>query len=424
MSLGNYHTYKDRAHYFNGVAPTVDGLSGAIFQKAPTVTVPDRIAPYMPDITLANESLEQFALRTVREILTTGRIFLLANMSDGDPARPYVRLYAAEDAISWRTAAVDGAEVLTRVILREHAATPDPKDEFVDVVSEQYRALELVDGAYQCRVFTKAPASHLADREQWIPSVPIIPLRRGVPLSFIPGVFINASSLTPEIKRSPMLDLSDVNRSHYMSSAELENLLWYVGSPTPWASSFQGGGDGKKTLRIGSATAWILGDNGRAGLLEMTGQGAAAIRENMAEKRRQMVALGAKLLEDSPRSAETATSVSQRNAASQANLKTITQTAEAGLSMGLQWLGWWTGPEAKPSDVPAAIELSKDFYALRMSADELKSLVTSWQSDGISFDTLHYNLQRGDLMRPGVSADDERAAIARQAEPRTAGTGA
>jgi hypothetical protein len=238
-----------------------------------------------------------------------------------------------------------------------------------------------------------------------------------VPLSFIPGVFINASSLTPAIERPPLLDLADVNRSHYLSSAELENLLWYVGPPVPWASSFQGGDTGK-TLKIGSSVAWILGEHGRAGMVEMSGAGAAAIRENMLEKRKQMVTLGARLLDDAPRSQETATAVSQRNAASQATLKTIAQVAEAGLSMGLQWLGWWTGAEARPSDVIASIELSKDFYAMRMSADELKSLVTSWQSDGISFDTLHYNLQRGDLMRPGVTADDERAAIARQAEPR------
>jgi hypothetical protein len=418
MSRENFAVYLDRACFFNTLAPSIAGSAGAVFQKEPTVTVPDRIAPYMRDITLANENLEQFALRTLCEVLTTGRAFALVNMSDGDPARPYVRLYAAEDVINWRVESRGGDETLTRVVIRECVAAPDPNDEFVDLVTEQYRALSLnASGEYQSVVFTRPPASRLTDREKWIASDPIVPQRRGAPLDFIPGVFINASSLTPTIDRPPLLDLADASRSYFMSSAELENLLWNVGQPVRWASSFQAG-DGGKTLKVGSNIVWILGEHGSAGVLEMSGQGAGAIRTNMEDKKRQMVILGARLLEDAPRSQETATAVAQRNAASQATLKTIAQTVEAGLSMALQWLAWWVGPEAKPSDVLASIELSKDFYALRLSATELQALVTAWQSDGLSFDTLHYNLQRGDLMRPNTTADEERAAIARQAEPR------
>ena len=74
-------------------------------------------------------------------------------------------------------------------------------------------------------------------------------------------------------------------------------------------------------------------------------------------------------------------------------------------------MSWWTGIEASPAETGAAITLNRDFFAAKMTADELRALVLTWQASGMSFETLHHNLSRGEVMRPGVSAEEERHAI-------------
>ena len=115
-----------------------------------------------------------------------------------------------------------------------------------------------------------------------------------------------------------------------------------------------------------------------------------------------MATLGARLLEEAPRVGETATAVTMRHAGEHATLRTIAQTVEAGLSQSLRWFAWWVGTEKTPADVGASIELNKDFLNVRMSAEDMKALMLMWQTDGISFETLHYNLTQGEAMRPGV----------------------
>jgi hypothetical protein len=197
--------------------------------------------------------------------------------------------------------------------------------------------------------------------------------------------------------------------------------LHFVSQPTPWVA---GAIPGDGPLKIGSAVAWQLEKDGSAGMLEHSGAGIGAIKEVMEEKQRMMATLGAKLLEEQPGAAETATAVGMRHSGEQANLRTLAQVAEQGLTRALQQFVWWMGTEATPALVPARVELSKDFFAMRMSEAELRAYVMAWQSDGISWETLHYNLARGDVMRPGVSADDERRAIERQGGIRPPASGA
>jgi hypothetical protein len=44
-------------------------------------------------------------------------------------------------------------------------------------------------------------------------------------------------------------------------------------------------------------------------------------------------------------------------------------------------------------------------------------LVASWQQGAISYDTLYYNLQKGEVARPGITADAERDLIDTQRPP-------
>ena len=46
-----------------------------------------------------------------------------------------------------------------------------------------------------------------------------------------------------------------------------------------------------------------------------------------------------------------------------------------------------------------------------MSFAELTELTKAWQSGAISYETLYYNMQRGEVTRPGITAEKEKAEI-------------
>jgi len=55
-----YEEYKLRALFFNATGRTVQGLTGAICQKAPKIEVPDIAKEHMKDVTLTGVSAEDF----------------------------------------------------------------------------------------------------------------------------------------------------------------------------------------------------------------------------------------------------------------------------------------------------------------------------------------------------------------------------
>jgi hypothetical protein len=407
-----YPAYLLRALFYNATGRTIDGLAGLVHQKPPDVTLPSALLDHVMDITLTGETLALVGLRATREVLTTGRYGILVDLSDAETTdpRPYWVGYPAEDIISWRVERRSGDEVVTRVVLRE-VVEDVGEDPYTVAFGVRYRELFLNDaGAYQVRLWAKLPTSHVVGGKTiWLPTDPVTPMRRGEPLTFLPFVFLGPDSLSPTVARPPLLDLVDVNLSHYRSSADREHALHFTAAPTAWVSGAKGTGP----LRIGSSVAWDLGENGRADFLEFKGTGIGAIERAMAEKRELMATLGGRLLDAAPKGSETAEAARLRHAGDHATIRTIAAVLSAGLTWALQVHGWWVGPEATPTEVPARVELHRDFTSVRMSPDDLRAQILAWQSGAISFETLHANLVRGEVMRPGISADDERAAIAR-----------
>ena len=191
-----YDAYKARAVFYNGMARTVDALSGGIFQKAPEIRAPDEVLGHLADATLKDESVELFALLAAREVLTVGRrgiLIDLANQPRDVQARPVWLGYAAEDIFSYRTSRAGGDEILTRVVLRERKVVDDPedKDGFAVKDVEQYRVLELRDGVYVHNVWA-------ADSEgEWVRGPDIVPNRNEQPLNFIPFTLLGPTTIPP-----------------------------------------------------------------------------------------------------------------------------------------------------------------------------------------------------------------------------------
>jgi len=415
--MTEYSAYLTRAMFYAATERTVEGLTGLVLRKAPTLDVPETVARDLDDLTLSGQSWDSLLLEVLDEAITIGRLGLLIEYAADGGARPYWTTYRAEQIVNWRTGPTVGPDGvartgLTRVVLRESALGPGSVDGFVTAEVVQYRVLELVDGAYVVTLWRK-PTGDAAlttpGGAQWVLVQTLHPVRRAKPLTAIPFVFVGARHARPEPDKPPLLDMVDVNLSHYRSSADLEHGRHFTALPTPWVT----GAVGQTELKIGSGVAWTLSDHqAKVGMLEFTGQGLAALVTALEHKERLMAILGARLLEGQPMRGETAEAVRLRHAGDSATLTSIVCSIDEGLTMACRWHAWWQGDDgAFRADAPIEVALNRDFFEAMMDAPTATAALTMWQAGAISWRTYFALMQKGEWMRPGIDAETERALI-------------
>jgi hypothetical protein len=314
-------------------------------------------------------------------------------------ARPYATMYNAESIINWKTGRINNVEQLTLVVLEEENEIP--VDEFESKCEPQWRVLDLANGAYRQRVFRKDK------RGEFILVDEIYPQINGKALNKIPFEFFGVRDNSPCVDKPPLLDLVDVNLSHYRTTADYEHGLHFTGLPTPVVTGYYSD-DKSASLRIGSGTAWLLPDpQSKAFYLEFTGQGLAELREALRSKEAMMATLGARILAPEKRAAESAQTANIHRSSENSVLASIAQSISIGLTHVMEYLRDWSGVNG---DVK--IELNRDFIPNSMTAQDLDSLVKAWQSGSISHQTLFDNLVAGDIIMQDVSFDDEMERIA------------
>lgn len=408
-----YSGYSMRALYYPALSRTVQGLLGLVFGKPVSLeNVPKAYENEFDDVTLSGVKLSDYARGLGREVLITGRAGILVDMSAkpnvGTVMRPYWSTYPAEAIINWRKQRIDGLLALTRVVLYEEVYEPDPEDEFVDKVKKQYRVLQLIDGKYVVRIYVEnvnKATPTVGKREEWIQEgKDWIPTRRGKPLPYIPFVIVNSDSVDACVSYPPLLDLADVNFSHYRTSADQEHGAHFTALPTPFVSGMTL--EAGQELAIGSGTAWILPDPAaRAGMVEFSGAGLKALADLKEEKRQLMVTLGARMLETQKNVQEAAATVAMRHAGERSALAVLGDALGQALTIAIKWHLYWNGVEDAATD-KVTFSLNPEVMDLVTTAD-VAILVSAWQAGAISHKTLYANLEYGEWTRQDVTFDEE-----------------
>lgn len=406
-----YHAYKTRALFYNATARTLDGLAGLIFRKNTQLELPlseQEEETLLADITQTGVTFDGLSKSVVRQVLGMGRAGILVDMPEPvagqTQGQPFLQLYDARDIINWQSQRIDGTIRLSRVVLRESAMDPNPEDVFQPKLIQQYRELYLNDaGDYEVGIWREVE-NPTSTEDAWVKVQTLTPVLRGKPFRFIPFLVVNASTLTLSVEKPPLLDLVDVNLSHYRSSADLEHARHYTALPTPWVAGFDAGTE----LRIGSGTAWVSTDvNAKAEILEFKGSGLSELRNALQDKQTMMAVLGARLLEEkTSRQVEAADTIKTRQSGEQSILRSMVNTVSHALSQAMSWLIEWMGVSGT-----VKVELNRDFIDARLDPQEQSSLMLMLQSGAISYETYYYNLERGELTRPGITAEEEKALI-------------
>ena len=396
MSAQDFTQYAKCAVWFPATSRALSGLVGSVFRKEPKVETPDN--DRLADITLSGTPFVTFAKGLTEEVLALGRGGVLVDV--GTSGAPYLSRYVAESILSYRTAYIDGEQRLSMVVLREYRERPKAEDRFVTETVERIRVLELargegVDGLiYTVSVFEKRPNARMGE-EFVLVEGPIVPTRRGQPLDFIPFVFFGPNDLSPNIEQSPLLGLVDMNFSHFKSTAEYENAVWYAGTPQLVISGrFPNAGDEQTTdISVGSQNAILLEEGGSAQMLQGAAENVGALREALEDKERRMAVLGARLLEPQQKgNPEHHQSVELRHRGEDSILANVAGTVSRGLTRCLETLYWWAGKESPK----VVVELNRDFTPAAMSPDQMLKLVSSWMQGGIGGKALYHSLKNGE----------------------------
>jgi hypothetical protein len=412
QSVKEYNAYKARTPFFNATARTIDGLVGMVFRKYPKTVVPAAMDEMVADIDLEGESIDLKSKEVLREVIEVGRIGLLVEYPrtiEGPPTlaqaaalnyRPYVVEYKAEQILNWREMRVNNKMQPVFISLYE---TEEVWDGYEQSSVEQIRILELLEGAYTQSIWRKGN-----NTKEWVIVDQVTPTRNGTPLDYIPFICFNPNQLGFEVEKPPILDLVEINLSHYRTSADYENGAHFCGVPTPVLAGFQF--DEKDVVKIGFGAIVSTDPTAKASFLEFTGQGLQPLKESLKDKEAQMAALGSRMLASEKKQAEAQDTVRLRHAGEGAVLAAMAKTVSEGMTRILEIMRDWQGISG---DVDH--ELNSDFVDAGLSAQELTALVSSWQMGAMSYESLHWNLKRGEMLPETSEVEDEQAKIANAA---------
>lgn len=378
-----YEAYKTRGRFYNAYNKTIKGHVGLGLRKPVVVDSPDSMGEIDDNIDRQGSDIRAHIRSVLEEVMITGRAGTLvdytavdshATMADVKEDRPYWVMYPTEDILDWEY--TDGN--LTYLSLRElrsvRGVVSSEEDRYL------YRVLEIVEGVYIQTVYEgMKPEGEVVD----------IKVNNGS-IGFIPFI-VHQSGFGEDVKAPPLEDLANLNLSHYRLKADHMHGLHYVALPTPWVTGVD---EDNAPDKIGPEAIWILSNSeSKVGMLEFTGQGLSAIKEELKSIEDQMAILGSRIL--LPELVEnTATAAKLRSMSETSDLSTIIIVITKQLNRLYAFTVMWAGS----GDAETEIKLDTNFLPKEMDAQMLTAMVGAWQASAFDQGTLVDNLQKAEII--------------------------
>lgn len=387
-----YKAYKQRALFFGISGRILSTNSGVVVRRTPTLDYVDTLKPYFDKDSIDLLSFEEVFRKTLRELMSTGRVGTYIDIRNNEPVPVVI---PTENIINW---IIDDKGNTTTILLVMSETKTDPIT-FTSKIDQVYYRLFLAPNG----IFTVEKYNQMKESLGTLQ-----PALRGKTLKYIPFTCANTFGLDIAPLKSPMLDIVDINLSHYTTSADLENGRHFIGLPQPVVT----GANSENPLRVGETTAWIIpSKDAKAYYMEFLGQGLGSLERALVEKQSQMSQFSAQLMDTSTRGSEAEGTVRLRYSSDAANLSDLALSTESLLRQTYGYIADWKGV-ARPS-----IELNKDFISTKMSYQELLALHKAVIEGSITEEVFNYNLAKGEI-RP-----EDMVNVVRPKETVTQNTG-
>jgi hypothetical protein len=409
-----YSQYLKRAVFYNVTRRTHAGLTALAFIDAPTIVMPDALSAMLDDVDGAGVSLVQQMQSTLGKVVAFGRCGLLtdfpaldqpisrAMLQAGLGLRPIIRTYEPEDIINWRTMRIGARSVPCLIVLAE-VYDVIGSDGFSVTKCKQWRVLQLTSiGAGNIGCVASIYRENEDKSKRDVVETFIVRDASGVPLQQIPFVTIGSCNNDLGVDDAPMLDLADMNIAHYCNSADNEESVFMCGQPTPtltgmnkdWWETVLG-----KKVRLGSCSAVPLPVGADLKLVQAAPNGLP--QALMDAKERQMVALGARLIQQREVQ-RTATEARIETASEMSVLGACAHNTAAGYVQALGWAGQFVNASGVTTiDIHANAELE------RLSPADRQQLIADLHAGLLSWTEV-----RAKLRLAGVASQEDAIASA------------
>jgi len=414
-----YKSYKERAVFYNVARRTLAGLIGQVFITDPQIDVPILLTPVVNNATGTGVSLVQEAKKSLSLTLAYSRCGLLvdypeapdgATMQDIQEGaiRPTITAYGAMEIINWRVIDVGAEEILALVVIAE--LYPFADDGFELKNAMQFRVLQLNQDMQYVATIWREPQPQSSDgtklpknggnyqlTKTYMPKD-----KNGNPLNRIPFMFIGTENNDPNPDNPNFYDLCSLNVAHYRNSADYEESCYIVGQPTPVVTGLTSEwlkDELKGVLNFGSRGGIPLPEGCTATLLQA--EPNTMLKEAMDGKERQMVALGAKLVEQQ-QVQRTAFEAKMESTSEGSVLSTTAKNVGEAFEWALNQCAQFVAVDGK-----IAFSLNTDFDIARMTVEERQETMKEWQSGAITFKEM-----RNVLRKAGTATEDDDAAKA------------
>lgn len=381
-----------RTQYFPATKRTAQGLKGLVFRKEPQLISPEAFLPFAEYVTQDLASLNDLAEKVFAETLATNFTGLLidqpempANISQAEAFangyRPYISIYNAETILETSYSIRRSRKVLSRVRLKDDAET--------------IRELKLIDNVYTVVIHKKL-------KEEWIITSVTNPLRDGETMDEIPFVIVTDGS-----DYAALDDLSDMNSTHFIHSADRALVCYYVSAPIPVITGFKAEED--LTATVGSIWTFESPDT-EAKYLEFSGAGVAAIKDQLDDIKADMAAAGSRILSNEKAAAEAAETLEIRRASENSVLAALANTISRKITDALKWIAYWQGLD----EMDISFLLNTDFTPSRITPQEIQVLMAAVQAGQLSQESFYSALQKGEIVSSAIDYETERDRIDNQ----------
>jgi hypothetical protein len=396
----DYKPYVDRGYFYGATARTVLGLVGAMMRRKPIIKINNKdVEKFVTDKSVTIDGTDIYSLISVvcDYLISYGRAGI---MVDYVSEKPVFTFYKAYDIWNWAVSVVDGVKKIMRLVLHE------VDDEVVDdeiVLVEYAREIFIDDSGYVVNRLYRKNEDKKGDfwtlEEETFPSI------LGVRIKDIPFVcFGPIYNVVDNVAAPPILDLSNLNVAHWKLTVDYFHGLHFCALPTPYICGF----NQKAKYTIGPANMLVSSNpEARAGMLEFTGQGMTSVEKALDRIERQMSIIGARLLEDTKTTVESAETQRERAAGESVSLTTIATSVGNGMEKAITYAAKWM----RIDEINPIVEMNKDFIPSNISPQLIIALLQAVQSGKISINTFLYNMQRYDVLPEDRKIEEERALI-------------
>lgn len=337
--------------------------------------------------------------------------------ADAQNLRPYWCIIEPDEIIAARAEVIDGKEVYTHVRIHELTLVKDPEDEFNEIWEERIRVYDRSENSVIVTIYKRDKEKDTDTAEGW--PMEGEPIELGI--KEIPLVTFYSDRQGFLLGKSPLQDLAELNKKHWNSQSDQDNILTIARFPILAASGVasidgsdalsadpQAGKDfnGTKGTVIGPFNVLVSEEVGsKFYYVEHSGKAIKTGQDSLDQLEKKMAAYGSEFLKKSP-DRQTATARALDSQESVSPLQAITlnflDAMQTALALTARWMNLSSDDKAVEEEFNGGtVQLVTDFGPEDASGVDISALQAARLGRDISG-----HQYRKELKRRGILADD------------------